>query len=273
MLGKITVLGLSLTACLVILLIPLGHLIDGSVAKLRQYVEDATGDEHDGAMSTAKWLGPVQRAVSSAADQFRQREQSLKNQLRDLEIRHRVSEAERRQTEAVLHALRDGVIVTDGFNELVMVNRAAGEVLGFSLDDAMHNPIDAIIKDRRLCDLVSEVLESESVNATRTIEHEITITGDDGKQATAVYEVSLSGVANHKGEVAGVVMILHDMTRERELSEMKTEFVSKAAMNCARRCRPFGRTWRCSSTAKRMTKRRATSSTRSSTMKRTVWGG
>jgi two-component system phosphate regulon sensor histidine kinase PhoR len=227
--GKMAVLALSLTACLVIVLMPLGHVIDGSLAKLRQYVEDAIADQHGDTMSTARWLGPVTRAVSSAADQFRQREDALKNQLRDLEIRHRVSEAERRQIEAVLHALRDGVIVTDGFNELVMANRAAADVLGFPLDESMHKPIGDMIKDRRLCDLVSEVRESESVNSTRNVEHDITFTDAEGKKETAVYEVSLSGVANHKGDVAGVVMILHDMTRERELSEMKTDFVSKAS--------------------------------------------
>ena len=56
-------------------------------------------------------------ALIGAVDRFRQREQSLRAQLNDLEIRHRVSEAQRRQIEAVLHSLRDGVIVTDAFGE------------------------------------------------------------------------------------------------------------------------------------------------------------
>jgi two-component system phosphate regulon sensor histidine kinase PhoR len=36
-------------------------------------------------------------------------------------------------------------------------------------------------------------------------------------------------VENHKHEVGGVVTILHDLTRERELSQMKSDFVSKAS--------------------------------------------
>ncbi|HWB20492.1 MAG TPA: ATP-binding protein, partial [Phycisphaerales bacterium] len=44
-----------------------------------------------------------------------------------------------------------------------------------------------------------------------------------------VFEVTLACVENHKKEVGGVVTILHDLTRERELSQMKSDFVSKAS--------------------------------------------
>jgi two-component system, OmpR family, phosphate regulon sensor histidine kinase PhoR len=44
-----------------------------------------------------------------------------------------------------------------------------------------------------------------------------------------VYNITLAAIENHKKEVAGVVTILHDLTREREVSQMKTDFVSKAS--------------------------------------------
>jgi two-component system phosphate regulon sensor histidine kinase PhoR len=49
-----------------------------------------------------------------------------------------------------------------------------------------------------------------------------------GATAT-VFDVTLSCVENHKREVGGVVSILHDLTRERELSQLKSDFVSKAS--------------------------------------------
>src|SRR5690606_12657748 len=96
------------------------------------------------------WLRPVVRSFSGAVDHFRQREQALRTQLRDLEIRHRVSEAERRQIEAVLHTLRDPVIVTDAFNEVVMANQAAAEAIGFDLATAMHTPVNKLVSDEQL---------------------------------------------------------------------------------------------------------------------------
>jgi two-component system phosphate regulon sensor histidine kinase PhoR len=44
-----------------------------------------------------------------------------------------------------------------------------------------------------------------------------------------LFDVSVQAVANAKGEVAGVVTILHDLTKIREISQMKSDFVSKAS--------------------------------------------
>ena len=181
------------------------------------------------AFAGPQWLRPITQAYTASVDQFCQREQSLRNQLRDLEIRHHVSEAERRQVEAVLNALRDAVIVTDAFNELVMANQAAADVLGFDLAGALHHPIDRIIGDERLCQLIADVRENGSLNDCRHVEHELSTPKKNDGRDSIVYEVAMSCVENHKHEVAGVVTILHDLTRERELAQMKTDFVSKAS--------------------------------------------
>ena len=44
-----------------------------------------------------------------------------------------------------------------------------------------------------------------------------------------VFDVTLACIEDHKHEVAGVVTILHDLTRVREISQMKSDFVSKAS--------------------------------------------
>jgi two-component system phosphate regulon sensor histidine kinase PhoR len=253
-------------AC-VVLLVPIGILLDRSLISLRKSIE--AGTPASGGVSTImsgrlRMFRPITRAFIGAVDQFQQREQALRNQLGDLEIRHRVSEAERRQIEAVLHALRDGVLVTDAFNEIVMANQSAASILGFDLKSAIHKPIDAVIKDQRLRQLIRDARETGSINDSRHEEHAI---GEDQKFAARdqgsgirdqgsggrvagprsvlphpspssrstlttearVYDITLAGVANHKGEVAGVVTILHDLTREREVSQMKSDFVSKAS--------------------------------------------
>ena len=44
-----------------------------------------------------------------------------------------------------------------------------------------------------------------------------------------MFDVTLACVENHKHEVAGVVTILHDLTREREVAQMKNDFVSNVS--------------------------------------------
>lgn len=214
-------------AGIAILIVPCGVLIDRSFARLLRHIEQAGGAEGNNAFGGPRWMRPVSRAMTSVVDQFHQREQSLRNRLRDIEIRHRVSEAERRQVEVVLHALRDAVIVTDAFNEVVMVNEAAARILGFDLEEAIHKPLDQLVPDEHLTRLVGDLRRHGNPSERRRIEHEIARADLDG--ATAMYEIALSCVTNHKQEVAGVVAILHDLTRERELSQMKSDFVSKAS--------------------------------------------
>src|SRR5262249_40422122 len=112
-----------------VVLIPLGILLDRSMANLGRYIEGSISPERSSSRGL-RLFRPITRAFTGAVDQFQKREQALRNQLGDLEIRHRVSEAERRQIEAVLHALRDAVIVTDAFDEIVMANQTAAAILG-----------------------------------------------------------------------------------------------------------------------------------------------
>jgi two-component system, OmpR family, phosphate regulon sensor histidine kinase PhoR len=216
--------------CFVVLL-PVGVAVDRTIANLRTSIEGASGAAVPVVPPGVKIMRPVARAFDATVDVFRQREQALRSQLSDLEIRHRVSEAERRQIEAVLHSLRDAVIVTDAFNEIVMANQAAAGIFGFDRKTAIHKPLDQAIADRSLSQLVRDARDSTNFNDARHVEHVVVGAGaDKGDQAKGtVYDVTLACVENHKHEVAGVVTILHDLTRERELSQMKSDFVAKAS--------------------------------------------
>ena len=126
----------------------------------------------------------------------------------------------------MLDALRDAVIVTDAFNEVVMSNQAAASLLGFDRKCDMHKSMDEIIKDGPLRQHIRDARNSAHFTNARHVEHAITANQGSEKR---VFDVTLSCVENHKHEVGGVVTILHDLTRERELSEMKSDFVSKAS--------------------------------------------
>jgi PAS domain S-box-containing protein len=246
--GHNTAIAVIVAVAVGLLVIPFGFVLDRSLRRLLQHIQVAGEPGAAKSFGGPNWLMPVSRALTSAVDQFHQREQGLRNQLREIEIRHRVSEAERRQFKAVLHALRDAVLVTDAFNEVVMANDAAAGILGFALDGATHKPVDQLITDEHLVQLIADMRENGNPNERRRVELELTGgEGEDGKPR--VFEITLACVSNHKQEVAGVVTILHDLTRERELSQMKTDFVYKASQS------------RCSSTAMPRTTSCVTSST------------
>ena len=223
------VLGLVAVA----LLMPLGAALDRTVHRLRSYLESTSSSEGKPRRFYApKWVRPITSAFTSAVDQFRQREQALTNELRQVEIRCRVSEAAQRQTEAVLHALRDGVLVTNAFGDIVVANEAAGRILAFDPTQAIHRPLAEFVHDRRFCQLISDTAETANFAERRHIEHEISVAAKEGGKPQVeprVFEITLACIEDHKHEVAGVVTILHDLTRVREISQMKSDFVSKAS--------------------------------------------
>ncbi len=223
------VLGIVCTA----LLLPLGIALDRTVVRLQSYLK-ATGSS-DAKLVTfygPKWVRPITGAFISAVDNFRQREQALSSELREVEIRGRVSEAQRRQTEAVLHAMRDAVLVTNAFGDIVVANEAAGSTLGFDPAEAIHKPLEEFVTDQRLCQLIRDTSETANFAERRHVEHEVKVSPEVSGKAdggTKVFDITLACIENHKHEVAGVVTILHDLTRVREISQMKSDFVSKAS--------------------------------------------
>ena len=229
--GQILIVFAILCAAFALVIVPLGFAFDRSFARLRDSLASSTGAGKSGGVVCygPRWLAPVTRAITGAIDRSIEREQALQSQLRDLEIRHRVSEAERRQISSVLNSLRDGVLVTDVFNEILMANAAAAQVLGFDLQAAHHHPIEAVLKDEALCRLIRGARETANRADRRHVEHEIDGRDGEGPSARRVFDVTLSCVENHRHEVSGVVTILHDLTSEREISQMKSDFVSKAS--------------------------------------------
>ncbi len=217
-----------IAAASALLVLPLGFALDRVVWQLRRYLQ-ASGEEGAAPplVPAPRWARPLTGALIDAVEGLRRRERQLVGELRDLNIRHRVTDAERRQTEAVLHALRDAVIVSNSYGDIVVANEAAGAILGFNPAEAAHRPLDASVRDARLQQLIKETSETANFSDRRHVEHEIQVPGDRG--GTRVFDVTLACVENHKGEVGAVVTILHDLTRVREISQMKSDFVSKAS--------------------------------------------
>ncbi|MHC5029112.1 MAG: ATP-binding protein [Planctomycetota bacterium] len=206
-----------------LVLIPIGILVDRVLHSVSSAI-DAAADGEAAPPPGGRLAPHLSRALLGAAHRFREREQALKHQLRELEIRHRVSEVERKQTEEVLNSLRDGVIVTDTFNEVIMANEAAATVLGFELAGASYKPIKELVADERVVQLISDTREIGNFNDSRTAEYDLEV---DGQKRC--FEFTMSCVENHKHEVGAVVAIMHDETHEQEVSQMKSDFVSKAS--------------------------------------------
>jgi len=170
------------------------------------------------------WFRPLAGQIDRTLSELRRRNEQLTAQRRELEIQCRIVEAERQHAEAILHSISDAVVVTDSFNEMAIANESAAETFHFELSDARHQPVDQIITDPQLIKLIRDTRDSGNLANRRHVEHTI---ADNGRPRT--FNVTLSCVGNAQDEVAGVVTILHDITKEKQISEMKSDFVSSVS--------------------------------------------
>lgn len=181
-------------------------------------------------------LAPLADAVEQGMSALRERCQQLVAKRRELEIQLRIAEAERRHTEAVLNSISDAVLVTDAFNELALANNAAATVLGFDTDFSLRRPIDQVLDDRPLVKLIKDTLEGvpNSPCYRRHVEHRLKRNGREH-----VYDVTVAGIgggrngANSHGsdgnDSVGVVTVIRDVTREKEIADMKSDIVSSVS--------------------------------------------
>jgi two-component system phosphate regulon sensor histidine kinase PhoR len=160
---------------------------------------------------------------------------------KELEIQLKVATAERQHAEAILYSISDAVLVTDPFDELVLANESAARTFDFELDNFNRTPVDRVLNDHKIVELIRDMRQSNSATGRRIVEHRVR-----SKDGDRVYKVTLSCVAAGPatttgatddatsaaagdGRSAGVVAVLHDMTREKEVAEMKNDFVSSVS--------------------------------------------
>ena len=215
--------------CLFAILLPVSIAARSTLARLQVYVDAADDRLAPPAPRGPFWLRPVLKTFVDTVEGFRGRERELQMNYRDLEIRNHVGTSARMQIEAVLEVMNDAVIVTNAFDEVVLVNSAAGRLLGCDPADVVDQPVRAILSDKAILEAIHSTRLEGNLVECRTFNQVLHGVEDSGDTDGPSCEFTLACVGDHRDEVAAIVTIIRDRTREEELSRMKSEFVSKAS--------------------------------------------
>jgi len=124
-------------------------------------------------------------------------------------------------TEAIIYSIRDAVLVVDEFDKLLMANEAAGKLFNFDFSNSQHKPISELIGQSGT-EFVKFLVQSRKGKA-RAAKREIEfLKGAEPK----TYDCIISCVYDQRQKVCGAVAVLHDITREKQIQQMKNDFVS-----------------------------------------------
>ena len=119
-----------------------------------------------------------------------------------------------------MYSLRDAVLVVDGSDRLLMANEPAAKLFGFEAGQACHEPLADVI-GRTHPEFV-DLLRQSRRSQTEATKRELVFAHGD---RPCMFETIISCV-QEDGKVSGVVAVLHDVTKEKEVAQMKNDFVS-----------------------------------------------
>lgn len=177
-----------------------------------------------GIMAPSGDLMPLTQGINDLIQTAQRTMAEAELKVKELEIQLKVATAERQHAEAILYSISDAVLVTDPYDELLLANDAAAKTFDFDLTQSSRQPIQEVLHEPKIVELIREMRQSDSRSGRRVVEYQM-----QAGQSSRSFMATLSCVADHADLPAGVVVVLHDVTREKEVAQMKNDFVSNVS--------------------------------------------
>lgn len=130
--------------------------------------------------------------------------------------------SERNKLSTILSSIIDGIIAVDLSRNIVLVNKAGEYLTGYPQHDLIGKPIDQLI---HLYSEDEEILPKTycQPNFAQTLK----LLGKDGRQVRV--NVTTAPIAQDITTNLGCILLIHDLSKEAELEQMKLDFVSMAS--------------------------------------------
>jgi PAS domain S-box-containing protein len=144
-------------------------------------------------------------------------EKELRNALDETKTAHQ-------HLNAILYSVTAGLIVIDQDGLILMINPAAEVLLDLKVGAVIGSPVVEVIAGPEFLEGVRCALTGVERPAP------IQLSLDNAPESKHIYlQIKVAPLKDIRGEVHGAVVILHDVTREHEINQMKDEFISTAA--------------------------------------------
>ena len=128
--------------------------------------------------------------------------------------------SDKEKTEAVIRSIAEGLVVVDAQGKVIMMNPAAERLLGVSKKDKVGKALLENLKEEQLISLVKGAEDKEER------EIELISQRDETKK---VLRASSAVIENENGQTIGMVSVLSDITKQKELDQLKNSFVANVS--------------------------------------------
>ncbi len=173
-------------------------------------------------------LGALSTGINMMIGEVKKRTAKLEKIKATLEnkVRERTIELEKEKNtfQATIFSISDGILVIDSKGNIVIVNPASERLLGIKRSQVMGRHVLECLEDVRILDLITRKLESGHEYYSKEL-----IVTDRESGTERVLNGRISSVLTQVGKGLGTVIVLRDITKEKEVDRMKTDFVSNVS--------------------------------------------
>ncbi|HPI04560.1 MAG TPA: ATP-binding protein, partial [Candidatus Goldiibacteriota bacterium] len=125
---------------------------------------------------------------------------------------------EKMRIESMIKSMDDAVVAADREGKIVMLNRVAEDIFGITAANSYGKPLADVIKDRSILENYKVVTALKS-----TAKNEVKIKRGNKEH---IFAAVFAPILDDRGEYAGGVGVLRDVTEIKELDKMKSEFLN-----------------------------------------------
>lgn len=204
---------------------------------IQKYLQDALSEQLASVVDSSQHLNRIATAVSDVFNKELERKVSqnaqeismkyeaiIQEKSRNEEIvlkKYQTVSTAKKETEAVIRSIAEGLVVVDSQGNVVMMNPAAEKLLGVSQKEKTGRPLTEGVKDEQLISL----LKSHS-EGPKGKEIELASSQTETKK---VLRASSAVIENEDGQTVGMVSVLSDITKQKELDGLKSSFVANVS--------------------------------------------
>jgi PAS domain S-box-containing protein len=165
------------------------------------------------------------KKMQAELDQYRQYlEDVVNDRTEKLNTALIESETNRDRMDTILKSVQEGLVVSDINHLVVMMNSLAEDWLNMRFSQALNRKVEQVFSQKKILNLINHALSDPSGTSRADIE-----TRDNKTGVNRILEALAKTILDQTQKQIGVLTTLRDVTREREIDRLKTEFLSTTA--------------------------------------------
>jgi PAS domain S-box-containing protein len=128
---------------------------------------------------------------------------------------------EKKRIESIVRSMDDAVIAIDRNRRIVLINRVAERLFGIKTKGTHNAPIDSFITDEQTLSTLNEALDNLE---TKRKEFMFPVFDEDH-----IFAGLFTPILDEDGSRAGAVAVFRDITKTKQLENLKSEFLNMVA--------------------------------------------